>query len=387
MFKLFKPKTDPSLEMTSVNVEDNIILNAGNEIYNVIEYNNMYFSKTSFVAKGYVCDNGIVLVIPALGDLQTNEEEQRRLVAAIKEVKSIIKLHLYVFPVFMTEYSFYFGRPLGDKLTQIREIPDISLFMNNLLYGINERALEIQEVDDTYFNEDLTEDAYYNMEKTPDDEYFCIRKNLDEDAIRVVDAICSAFEDNVRPTDTYRVDVDGQEWVCRDKPVSIKGYDTGLVNGKEWYKITQDFDTEAMSLLTMLFGWTGIHWLYLGKKRKALLYFLTGGCLGVMPFVDMLQMAMGTFTYTVVDYESVSTTVRNKQKSIWSKEAETIYFRKPKKWYITLLMSFVCLGIGLAIGCTLYMWLYEMIGIVNGNTATSVGNFLKDSGVLDRYFQ
>lgn len=387
MFKLFKKQIDPALNMSADNVDYNVVLHPGNDIYNFIEYNNMYFSKDSFVAKAYVSNNGVILIVPTISEnLEEDKEEQKRLVVSLKEIKELLMLHIRVIPIFMTTDTFYFGKPVGEHLTQMTRIPDISLFINNLLYGVGERHLELDEITDEYYTEDLTVDAYYMQEHSEDEEgYCCHMAALDDKTLKHVDLICSKYEDNIRPTDKYRVDEDGQEWICRDKAVSIKGFDTGLVNGKEWYKVTQDFNTEQVSRITMFLGWTGIHWFYLGKKLKAIAYLLSCGCFGILPFVDLLQMAMGTFTYEDIDYDSEPVVKKRGTKVILVRRSEKIYFKKPIHWYKTALMSIGCLAISLLIGCTLYVTIYRSLGLVSENVSLSVVDLIQDSEMV-KYF-
>lgn len=385
MFKLFHKQLDPALGLTAYHISNEVILHPGNDIYNVIEYNNMYFTKDSFVAKAFVSDNGIILFIPAQYELSTDAlEEQKRLATTVKEIQSVLQLHLYIYTIFFTETDFYYGRVAGDKLIDIQLIPDISVFTNNLLYGMNEESLEPNEVNDSLFQEEYADDAYYKQDHFARDEYSCLRKFMKDDVLKRIDNICTKYEDNARPTDTYRVDDNGTEWICRNKSVSLGRFDTGLVNGTEWYRLTDDFDTEHMSLLTTFLGWTGIHWLLMGKKLKTLGYLLTGGCFGLLPFVDLLQMAMGTFTYTKVDYGSYPKLRKNnKTRMVQTRQVQKVYFRKPKKWYVTALLSLLCLAIGLIIGSTLYVSLYRGLGILSEDASVGITEFMKDSGIID----
>ena len=386
MLKILQKKLDPALGFSATHVNDEIVLHPGNDIYNVIEYDNMYFTKDSFIAKAYVSDNGIVFFIPTQSEvLEDNLEEQKRLSAVTKQIKEILQLHLYIYTIFFTENTFYYGRTAGDRLIDIRRIPDASCFLNNILYGMNEESLEPNEISEEHLLADYSENAYYLQDHLPGDEYFCHRKFMEDEVLRRIDNICTKYENNIRPTDSYRVDEDGTEWICRDKTFSVGRINTGLINGKEWYRLTDDFDTEHMSLLTTFLGWTGIHWLFLGKKLKALGYLLTGGCFGMLPFVDVLQMAMGTFTYTEVDYDSHQTIRKNnKSRTVYTRQMQKVYFRKPQKWYKTALLSILCLAIGLAVSCTLYVTIYRGLGILSEDASIGIAEFLRDSGMMDK---
>lgn len=386
MFRIFQKQLDPALGLSTTHVNDEIVLHPGNDIYNVIEYDNMYFTKGSFIAKAYVSDNGIVFFIPTQTEvLEDNLEEQKRLSAVTKQIKEILQLHLYIYTIFFTEDTFYYGRAAGDRLIDVRRIPDVSCFLNNILYGMNEESLEPNEISEEHLLVDYSEDAYYLQDHLPRDEYFCHRKFMEDEVLRRIDNICTKYENNIRPTDSYRVDEDGTEWICRDKTFSVGRINTGLINGKEWYRLTDDFDTEHMSLLTTFLGWTGIHWLFLGKKLKALGYLLTGGCFGMLPFVDVLQMAMGTFTYTEVDYNSHQTIRKNnKSRTVYTRQMQKVYFRKPQKWYKTALLSILCLAIGLAVSCTLYVTIYRGLGILSEDASIGIAEFLRDSGMMDK---
>jgi restriction system protein len=78
-------------------------------------------------------------------------------------------------------------------------------------------------------------------------------------------------------------------------------------------------NVEILSLLTILFGWAGIHYFYLGRYGRGIVYLLTFGLFGYGWLVDSLWAMAGKM------YDSEGLRVMNKAQARIYNEKNTVY--------------------------------------------------------------
>ena len=124
-----------------------------------------------------------------------------------------------------------------------------------------------------------------------------------------------------------RIDEDGQEWILKEVSFRLKGFDTGLISGKKWFKVS-DRDESAMFWVTAILGVFGVHKLLVGNIKAFLGYLLTCGGFGVLACLDVLQFLTGSAGYDEVEYLEDEEGIINRTK-------EKVFYRKlQNKWIV-----------------------------------------------------
>jgi|APGre2960657404_1045060.scaffolds.fasta_scaffold193728_2 restriction system protein len=78
-------------------------------------------------------------------------------------------------------------------------------------------------------------------------------------------------------------------------------------------------NVEILSLLTILFGWAGIHYFYLGRYGRGIFYMLTLGLFGYGWLIDSIWAMAGKM------YDGQGKRVMNKLQATIYNEQNTIY--------------------------------------------------------------
>lgn len=136
-------------------------------------------------------------------------------------------------------------------------------------------------------------------------------------------------EHSYKKSTVYKTDSCGQEWILKDTTIKVKGFDTGLIGGKSWFKVS-DRDERGMLWITSLFGAFGIHKLITGNITAFAGYLLTCGGFGVLTVLDVLAFLTGSAGYYEVTYreDEEGTLIRDKRR---------VFYRKlEQKWIVPL---------------------------------------------------
>lgn len=82
---IWKRETDPNIPV-GLDGES-----YGDLLYNMLEYENIYFSRNAYAAKLYIGENGLFLLVPtSASDLLRDEKEKTRLKKALVEIKEAL---------------------------------------------------------------------------------------------------------------------------------------------------------------------------------------------------------------------------------------------------------------------------------------------------------
>lgn len=133
----------------------------------------------------------------------------------------------------------------------------------------------------------------------------------------------------IQPGNKYKIDSTGQEWTLKDTTIKIKGFDTGIIGGKTWFKVS-DRDEKGMFWITSLFGTFGVHKLMTGNIASFIVYLLTCGGFGMLTLIDVTAFLTGSAGYDEVNYREDDAGNLTKYKS-------RVYYRNLKqKWIVPL---------------------------------------------------
>ena len=106
----------------------------------------------------------------------------------------------------------------------------------------------------------------------------------------------SKFEEDIKEHE-IRTDIDGNEYIKREKKMKI----LGITTGEAYYRLS-DEDSEKMYYITLFGGIFGLHHLLRGDFLRSILYMITGGGFSVLYIADMISICLGTYAYDEVKY-------------------------------------------------------------------------------------
>ena len=330
--KSIDPKKD--LPIQSYDIEA-ISCNEGSTFYE-----NTYVSKSTFINQLVLDDFGMFVFGPA-----TEQENLKNKAVEIQHFFEVSAKALFCF--FFVEEKTYVVTPAGEK----EEIHNVyteyqNLYTNLARPDLDKRFLQINtlrslltsaEVPEEYQSDNadhgktyIHDGVQYEIEESfvreddGDYEYASVlipSIEYDRIAQKALDE-----ENNAFPLATTRVDQSGQEWILKDSSVKIKGFDTGLVGEKKWYKVS-DKDPTQMMFLTAFGGCFGFHKLAVGNIIGFLWYFLTCGGIGILVILDILQFLFGSAGYNEITYEDTEqgTLERHKDKVFYKKIPHKAY--------------------------------------------------------------
>lgn len=323
----------------------------GDLLYNMLEYENIYFSKTAFAAKLYVGENGLFLLIPTSAlDLSGNEKEKVRLKKVLGEVREVLGLEMYLYPVFVGEYAAWYWTGMGEPV----EIEDLPMFLSWLyeascyekLSPIN-IAEKVKEISGLGLSQGEDAGRGETITSFPN-----LNKDLLQDALNRIEELNGKGQ----PSDRIRIDASGTEWVLRDSDVKIAGFSTGLIGRKAWFRVS-DVPTEKVILSAVFGGCLGLHQFLLGNFMQGFFYLLTCGFGGILPAVDILLMVLGVFHYEETSYFETG------EEGRLERRRARVYLKKPKNWFPWMAFVGVSLAVGLCAVRFLYRPLLEYLGI------------------------
>lgn len=184
---------------------------------------------------------------------------------------------------------------------------------------------------------------------------------------------CIKKEDNTAtyPREEYRIDTSGQEWILKDTTIKVKGFDTGLIGGRSWFKVS-DRDEKGMFWITSLFGAFGIHKLITGNITSFVLYLITCGGVGMLTILDVSAFLTGSAGYDEVTYREDDTGNLTKCK-------RRVYYRRLKdKWIIPL--GLVCAAVVTIVSVKL---IYKPLMVTMSQNAVNAAACMDQDAVSD----
>lgn len=215
-----------------------------------------------------------------------------------------------------------------------------------------------QAIKKTYEHEGII----YEMELTADENSLEVEGSFSESlSVKEQERIARLAEvlkKDKTPHGTRRTDDDGQEWVLKENTLRLKSFDTGLMTGKKWFKVS-DRDETTMFWITAILGSLGIHRLLNGEIAAFIGYLLTCGGFGILTVLDILQFLTESAGYEEIQY------LESKDGSV-KRSKERIYYRNlENKWLIP-----IGLVITIVVSVSLSALIYKplMLGI-SGNMA------------------
>lgn len=187
---------------------------------------------------------------------------------------------------------------------------------------------------------------------------------LDTETVERLNRILSSLEGNERPNPKAKTKIgeDGCEYIRKSEAKKFWFIDTGLAGKEKWYRLS-DENTDAFAGLTAILGWAGVHKFRMGQILAGILYFVTAGCAGVLPALDILQMATGGAFYEVAEYTD---------GAVLTRQTERVYLRKTKHLVVSLILMALALAIGLAIFRFGHMNFLRWLGGVISTTAETM---------------
>ena len=336
-------------------------LAAGELCSDMAYFQELYFSQNCFVTYLYVGNNGIFALLPCLDELQECVEEQERCKKALADMKEVLGLALYVYPVFAgTERSYYAPDPFHPV-----KIEDAEQFLNSLYYytRTNKTRPEL-----------ITEAMAQILVFQPTEEEEETVSVLDENTLERVLQVVVPLERKDYPEDAVRHDADGMEYILRDSDVMIGRLNTGLVGKKEWYRVS-DISPEAVLYSAVLGGCLGLHKLFTREYLHMALYIITGGFGGILPAVDALSICTGSYSYKEVNYyQEPNGTIAKRQ--------EKVYLRRAAGF----LRGITCVAAALVLGQLyvkfVYSGLLELLIALVTELGTSAGTVAYEHGIF-----
>lgn len=324
----------------------------GDLLYNMLEYENIYFTKNAFAAKLYIGENGLFLLVPtSASELPGNEKEKVRLKRVLGEIREALGLEMYLYPMFIGEHAAWYWTGIGEPV----EVGNLPLFLAWLheasCYG------KLSPMDVSRKAKELSEPGMLRGERDADgDAAPVLIPNLNRDLLQDVLNRIEERNGKGRPSDKIRVDASGTEWVLRDSDVKVAGISIGLIGRKAWFRVSE-MPTEKAILSAAFCGCLGLHQFLLGNFLQGFLYLLTCGFGGMLPAVDILLMVLGAFHYEETSYFETG-----EEKRLERCKAR-VYLRKPERPFPWMAFVAVSLAVGLCAVHFLYRPLLRYLGI------------------------
>ena len=327
---LFRKNENKNMEMDTLDMELS-------ELESMLSYQNIYFSKNSFVKRIYVGENGLFLVIPLVDD-EFGKNEKMRCRKVMRDIREELGLNLYLYPIFVGEEKIYYS-------FDVSELVELGCSLDFFLEQLYEYTSE-NRTDPKKVEENMTVVLSYESTKK---KKICV---LDENILEHIFTVLSFLEDNDKPLDDVRYDEDGTEYILRDTDIMIGHINTGLVGKKEWFRVS-DMDSDKLALCTVFAGSIGLHKFMTGEIMQGFAYLLTSGFGGILPALDILSMFFGTYSYNEVSYYQNEDGI--------TREKEKVYMRKNKGILKGILYITVSLIIGFLVTYFIYSKVLEEI--------------------------
>lgn len=315
-------------------------------------FTNLYFSENSFVKYLFLGTNGVFLLIPCKDSLMENEAEKKRCKTALQEIKEVLGLSQYIYPIFVgNERSYYAVNPCNPM-----ELDNLYDFLYKLYLHTDTVKTRPDQITET-----LVEGA----EKVA---------VLDENTIERLIQTIVPLEDNERPGCNVRTDTDGIEYILKDSDLMIGKINTGLVGKKKWFRVSE-LHTPSVLYTAVFGGCLGLHKLMTMEYTQGMLYALTGGFGGLLPALDVLGMVLGNYHYYEVTY------YENERGNL-IREKEAVYLKR----YQGLWRGVICITVALLVGLLytrfIYSNLLELLITILVELGTEAGTVVYEQGYI-----
>lgn len=368
-------------------------------------YEDMYIAKDAYVQFMAIGTNGVFIIVPFESEDDRVFREHVRHTAKIREFFSLNKKNSFIF-YYSDEDSYYMadepilltGEVIGSEDSDDLFYDAFANLYDNLFRPyIDVAFIDFKSVVDmlkapsepeeykptselngrsfTYAGEEFVLDAD-SSDESGDTEPGYVRDILtyEEDGKNLIDDIaakCERLQGNGRPIGNTKI-IDDQEYVLKAKDISLEGgtgimqfsLNTGLAGEKVWYPVS-DEDPDRYLLLTAFGGCLGFHKFATGRIGEGLFYFLTCGCLGVLPAIDIYLQMRGSAYYYVDDYETSGKMSRSRKR-------QKFYIKRPSNTLLAIVLVFVAVGLGILLANTLYAWALKVITAAIINSASNM---------------
>ena len=336
-------------------------LTAGELCPDMACFQELYFSRNCFVKYLYVGSNGIFALFPCLDELQECVEEQERCRKALADMKEVLGLALYIYPVFAgIERSYYALDPFHPV-----ELEDTEQFLNGLYHYTRVNKTRPEQI------VEVMEQLLMLSSTSEEEDTVSV---LDENTLERILQVVVPMEGNDYPENAVRRGEDGTEYILRDSDVMIGKINTGLVGKKEWYRLS-DISPEAVLYSAVLGGCLGLHKLFTREYLHMVLYIITGGFGGILPAVDVLSIYTGSYSYKEMKYyQEPNGTIAKRQ--------EKVYLRRA----VGLIRGITCVAAALVLGQLyvkfVYSGLLELVIALVTELGTNAGTVAYEHGIF-----
>ncbi len=287
----------------------------------MIEYSNLYFSPNAFVKKLYLGFNGIILLIPVEDSLPTNSKLQNHYREILEEIKEVLQLHLYIYPIFTGKTKTFFGTA-PEKLVEIEMHPyDFADLLCDYTSHIKTTPNKVEsDLQALFYFAEQYHAKPSRTENISSENQLDEMQVLDSNTIDRLMVTLSYLENINRPSDTTYTDDDGIEYVLKDSDITIGPVNTGLIGKKKWYRISEENPQKFLAAAT-LFGFLGAHKFLEGNFLSGLCYLISFGLMGILPAVDVFLLVTGNYFYREITYEEHAAGLYRKQEKIYLRKA------------------------------------------------------------------
>ena len=339
--KISDPKVIVDIDMSSIKdtVEDS-----------AHTYEDMYLSNNIYCNLVVISSIGLFTFIPF------KEKPDISISTNIQKFFEINNANLYIF--FVSDDKNYLLDSDKKNLIELDNLYQaFDNIYNNLFRPIVDQMyirfqtrqdlLKIPETPEQFKASDMTGQTYEQNGQTYqiDDDFGsedtgdinAVKEPLSEQNVNRLCLLCGKLENNTRPEANKRIDADGTVYVKKYVSKRIGDVDTGLIAGEAQWIPVADIDTDKLILKAAFGGFFGLHKFAMGNILQGVIYFLTAGCCGVLPFFDILSFLTGSAVYKVADYNDGDKL---------TKEETSYIIPKPKHKGLAIICAFISLAIG-----------------------------------------
>ena len=347
-------------------------------------YENIYFSDTLFARAVFVSRIGLFVVIPGR---EVKESDCVRLVECLGI--SFQELYVFLYAEGVCDLLHAGERAAPDDIYEAFE----NLFTNLSRPYVDRHYLSFRSMEElimpakrpaVYENEALTDSFVVDgITYETKDSYRFVDTGENRAALDAIDSasveriqkILLSMENNDFPDPKKKTMwVGEQEYIKKQTAKRIAGISTAFIGKEDWFPLSPENTTGIMAK-TALFGWAGWHKFHFGELPGGIFYLLTGGCLGILPAMDILSMTLGNASYTVTFYEEGNELTQQKER---------VFLKAPSH----RVFGFAAMGAALLIGFLVFRFGYLNLLKLIGNALPRLANTHPElfSGMIDTSF-
>lgn len=297
-------------------------------------YENIWFSGDLFVNAAFVSRVGVFLV---MADPKTKEPD----LAGVAERLGISAGELYTF-LYDEEGCVLWNA--GERI-EVEEIYTAfeNLFTNLSRPWIDRQYLSFQGLEDlihpakipaayedSSFTDSFVVDGIAYVAEDPfrfvdTGENRAAADRIDSDTVERIQRILLSMENHNFPDPEKKIRrIGDQEYIKKQTAKRIGGISTAFIGREEWFPLSPE-NTAGVMIKTAFFGWAGWHRFHFGELFGGIFYLITGGCLGILPAMDILSMTFGNASYTVTFYEEGKELSQRKERVFLKAPPQKIY--------------------------------------------------------------